>query len=202
MSENHLRESRLFFPRRLARAARFSHGFSLLELLAVAAIGTIMVAVALPIINNTMTNMHLSSAATTIAGVIQSTRYQAIAAGCPYEVVITAATNSYQIETEQIQTSSSAPPQCATTYTYVCQPGPAYSSTPCVAPPAFAGSDVTVSFSPTAATQTVVLNPSGIVSTTSSSNPSPASISIICSTSKGIQTKTVNVHGLGNVSIQ
>ena len=45
-----------------------SDGFKLLELLLVVAIGSLMVAVAVPIINTTMTNLHLGSAATGLSG--------------------------------------------------------------------------------------------------------------------------------------
>ena len=192
-------------PRNLPASNR---GFKLLELMVVVAIAGIISAMALPSISMTLTNMHLYSSASTIAGIIQSTRYQALSSGCPFEVVLTPSTNSYQIETEQVITSGSAPPYCNTTtvaatgtaYSYFC--GNAHSSTACAIP--FATSDVafTVAVNGTqTATPVLVLNPSGTVSNTSTVT-SPATFTIVFAPAKGSQTHTVIISGVGHVTIQ
>ena len=126
--------------------------------------------------------MHLTLSATSLAGVIQSTRYKAIATGCPYEVVITASTLSYQILTEPVVISATAP-VCGTTYsksaTRLHLPTP----------------DVVIN-----ANQTLVLNPSGTIGRWQ--HHRPVTFTIVFSIANGSQTKTVTVSGVGNVSIK
>jgi len=191
MKDEHPRTYSPVSGRRTAQTAASCRGFKLVELLLVVAVAGIILAISLPAINRTITSMHVSSSATSLAGVIQSTRYQAIATGCPYEVAVTAASNSYQISTEPVVTSSGAP-VCASTYSYVC--AAQVSSTAC--PIVFANSDVIVN-----ANQTLVLNPSGTISTTSSIT-TPSTFTIVFSIANGSQTKTVTVSGVGNVSIK
>ena len=104
--------------------------------------------------------------ATSLAGVIQSTRYKAIATGCPYEVVITASTLSYQILTEPVVISATAP-VCGTTYSNV---GNTVT---------FANSDVVIN-----ANQTLVLNPSGTISAVGSTTV-PSTFTIVFSIANG-----------------
>jgi prepilin-type N-terminal cleavage/methylation domain-containing protein len=185
---------RTFLPvsgRRTAQPAASCRGFKLVELMLVVAVAGVIMAMSLPAINRTITSMHLSSSATSIAGVIQSTRYQAIATGCPYEVAITASSGSYQISTEQVVSTSTAP-VCSSTYSYVC--ASKISSTAC--PVVFANSDVIIN-----ANQTLVLNPGGTISTTTTIT-TPSTFTIVFSIANGSQTKTVTVSGVGNVSIK
>ncbi len=196
MTDKHPRTFPPATASRTAKAAASSRGFTMVELVIVLAVACIILAISLPTINRTITNMHLTSSATSLAGVIQSTRYQAISTGCPYEVTITAASRSYQIYTEKVVTSPTAPPVCATTYSYVCASN--YSGAACAIQ--FANSDVNVSFNPVSATSTLVLNPSGTISTTSSIT-TPSTFTIVFSPSTGSQTKTVTVSGVGNVRI-
>jgi len=179
----------LAIVRRGESRAGSSDGFTLLELVIVLAVALVIAAISLPIINKTLTSMHVTSSASTLAGIIQSTRYQAICTGCPYEIVLTPASNSYQILGESVVTSSTAPPVCATTYT------PPVNSPVAVK---FANSDVVFTISPSS---TLMLNPSGTVTTTTSTTI-PAIFTIVFSPTQGTQTKTITVSGVGNVRTQ
>jgi len=167
-------------------AQRRAAGFTMIELLVVVAIAMILAAVSLPVITTTLYNMHLGSAASSLSGAIQSTRYQAISVGCPFTITVNASpANSYQLQTEAV---SGTPPACATTYTNL--PAPYANPVP------FANADVTI-----AATTTIVLNPSGTVSTVSTPTiPAYPPISIVLA--HGATTKTVSVSGVGNVQVQ
>ena len=81
-----------------ARAAR---GFTLLELVVVVAIGLILAGLATPVIVNTLRVYKMRSAVTSTTSVISNARYQAIFHGCKTQVVFTAATNTYQISSQQ-----------------------------------------------------------------------------------------------------
>ncbi len=152
-------------------------GFTMLELIVVIAVFAIMMAIALPIINNTLISMHVTSAASSLSGAIQAARYQAISTGCPVQFTTLPASNSYQLATEAV---SGTPPACATTYTNLGNPVP------------FANSDVTVP------SVTFLLNPGGTVTSTSVVT-SPASFSMQL---KNVNvSKTVTVNGVGNVTI-
>ncbi len=183
MKDEHPRTVSLANDRRAAQPAASCRGFKLIELMLVVAVACVILAISLPAINRTITSMHLTSSATSLAGVIQSTRYKAIATGCPYEVVITASTLSYQILTEPVVISATAP-VCGTTYSNV-----GNSVT-------FANSDVVIN-----ANQTLVLNPSGTISAVGSITV-PSTFTIVFSIANGSQTKTVTVSGVGNVSIK
>jgi type II secretory pathway pseudopilin PulG len=80
--------------------ARASGGFTLLELLLVIAVGMILAAIAIPVIGNTMRIYAMRSATTSLTGAISSSRYQAIFHGCKSQVVITASSYSYQVQSE------------------------------------------------------------------------------------------------------
>ena len=162
---------------RVRRCPRVA-GFTMIELLVVVAIALIVFGFSIPIITTSLNNMHLGSAASSLSGAIQSTRYLAISVGCPYQFTVVPASNSYQLATEAI---SGNPPACASTYTNVGSPVP------------FANSDVTVT-----ATTTFLLNPSGTVSTVST--PTVAS-SVCIVLAHGAITKTVTVSGVGNVKV-
>ncbi len=77
---------------------RSARGFSLIELIFVVVIVLIMTAMAVPLVNNTVSYFRMRGAVAAVTGAIQSTRYQAIFQGCPYQIVFTAATNTYQVQ--------------------------------------------------------------------------------------------------------
>jgi Tfp pilus assembly protein FimT len=152
----------------------------MIELLVVVTIVMIVLGISLPIITTSLNNMHLGSAARSLSGAIQSTRYLAISVGCPYQFTVLPASNSYQLATEAV---SGNPPACASTYTNVGSPIP------------FANSDVTIT-----ATTTFLLNPSGTVSAVATPTaPVYPAIGIVLA--HGATTKTVMVTGVGNVKV-
>jgi prepilin-type N-terminal cleavage/methylation domain-containing protein len=80
-----------------ARAAR---GFTLLELVVVVAIAMILAGIAVPIINNSMRVYSFRSSIAAFTGIIQSTRYNAIYHGCPYQLTFTAAPMTYTVASQ------------------------------------------------------------------------------------------------------
>lgn len=75
-------------------------GFTLLELIFVVMIGVVITAMAIPLINNVMGLYRLRSAVASVTGAIQTTRYQAISNGIPYQVVFSTNTGTYQIQND------------------------------------------------------------------------------------------------------
>ncbi|MGO8791813.1 MAG: Tfp pilus assembly protein FimT/FimU [Terriglobia bacterium] len=85
-------------------------GFTLLEAVVVMGITVLVGAMAIPVFSNAMKSYYQSATVSAVAGAIQTTRFQAIMHGYPYEVVFTPSTLSYQLFSE-------VPP--ATTYSLV-----------------------------------------------------------------------------------
>src|SRR5580692_6729705 len=81
--------------------ARTARGFTMLELLVVVAIAGILAAMAVPGFVNTMRTYRMRAAVSSITGQISSARYQAIFHGCKTQIVFTASTYSYQVQSEQ-----------------------------------------------------------------------------------------------------
>jgi prepilin-type N-terminal cleavage/methylation domain-containing protein len=81
--------------------ARRAGGFTLLELLVVIAIAGVLAAMAVPTIVNTLRVYRMRSAVSSVTGAISSARYQAIFHGCKTQIVFTASSYSYQIQSEQ-----------------------------------------------------------------------------------------------------
>lgn len=73
-------------------------GFSLVEMMFTCAIAVITVVLAVPLVSNVTSYFRLRGAVSSVTGAIQGARYQAIFQGCPYQVVFTAATSSYQVK--------------------------------------------------------------------------------------------------------
>lgn len=156
---------------------KFGHGcagWTLVELVAVVAVIIVVSAIALPMAPNIVKAFHLTSATSSVAGVIQSTRYQAIMSGCPYQIAFNQNTTTYQITTQQV---SGSPPTCAATYTN--SGGPVNWST---------STDVSLN-----ASTTLQFNPNGIVTVPAGSR------SLVFS--NGVTTRTVFVSGVGNVKV-
>jgi Tfp pilus assembly protein FimT len=75
-----------------------AQGFSMVELLLVVTIGMILTAIAIPQVKSAMYRYQLQGAIASSTWAIQSTRYQALMSGYPYQVVFTKANNQYQIQ--------------------------------------------------------------------------------------------------------
>jgi len=77
---------------------RNARGFSLVEVLIVVAIGTILTVMAIPSVRSGVNRYRLQGAVASSTWAIQSTRYQALMEGYPFQVVFTTSDNSYQIQ--------------------------------------------------------------------------------------------------------
>jgi Tfp pilus assembly protein FimT len=152
-----------------------------MEMLVCVAIVAILCAIALPSMAKAWQSYHLGSAASSLSGAIQSTRYQAIFYGCSYQLAISA--TSYQISSEVL---SGTPPTCASTYTNVGSAVP------------FSQGDVSVG---TAVTLT--FNANGTVSTSATSSTNLAISTIVVGFTVPGQTaqRTITVSGVGYVTI-
>jgi Tfp pilus assembly protein FimT len=75
-------------------------GFSVIELLLVVAFALVMAAISIPAVRSTIASYQLDGAVDTVSGAIQSTRYQAIMHGYPYQVDIDSTANQYTILSE------------------------------------------------------------------------------------------------------
>lgn len=75
-------------------------GYSLLEIALTLALVSIMVAFAMPAMFSTADIFRLSAAADSATWAIQTTRYQAIMKGYPFQLTFNAANNTYQVASE------------------------------------------------------------------------------------------------------
>jgi prepilin-type N-terminal cleavage/methylation domain-containing protein len=162
-----------------------SAGWSLVELMVVTAVVSVLAVGSLPMITNTMHNMHLSAASSALSGAVQAARYQAISTGCP--VTMAVSTGTYQLQAEKVVINSGVP-ACDTTFTPV-----QYCANNCVVP--YASSEVSL-----VTPYTIQFNPSGTVAL-SSSPLTPQSISLQLALSSSTATKTITVSGVGNVKV-
>jgi prepilin-type N-terminal cleavage/methylation domain-containing protein len=83
-----------------------TRGFTLLEVIFVCLIAGIMSVIALPLITNVMGTYRLRAAVASVTGAIQTTRYQAISSGYPYQVIFNKAASTYQVQSNQNPTTS------------------------------------------------------------------------------------------------
>jgi general secretion pathway protein H len=83
---------------RLAGAA----GFSLIEIMIVLFIGIVLVAIAIPEVQSVIYNYRLRGAVAMSTWAIQSTRYQALMEGYPFQVALNAANASYQVQSSPL----------------------------------------------------------------------------------------------------
>ena len=60
----------------------------------------ILAAISVPFFTTALNNYRLNAAVAAVTGAIASTRYQAIMHGCPYQLVFTSSTLSYQVSSE------------------------------------------------------------------------------------------------------
>jgi Tfp pilus assembly protein FimT len=75
-------------------------GYSLMEMCLTIAIALIVLAMGIPTLTTAVCNYQLTAAANSAAWAVQSTRYQAIMHGYPYEMVLNATNNTYQISSD------------------------------------------------------------------------------------------------------
>jgi Tfp pilus assembly protein FimT len=81
-------------------------GYTMVELLLVVAIGMILTGIAIPQIRSIVNRYRLQGAIASSTWAIQSTRYQALQLGYPFEVVFTASNNSYQIQSSPLNNAT------------------------------------------------------------------------------------------------
>lgn len=130
---------------------RGSRGFTLIELMITMVIAVILTVIAIPLLQNVTAYFKLRGAVSAVTGAIQSTRYQAIFQGCPYQIVFTAAAGTYQVQGEPY---SQATGVCAAAFTNACIGGAAA----CPVPLAGSGTPVTLN-----ADVTLLFRPGGTV---------------------------------------
>jgi Tfp pilus assembly protein FimT len=92
--------------RRRSKRCNRTCGFTVVELLLVVAIGLILTAMAIPEIKSLVSRFRLQGAIASSTWAIQSTRYQALQLGYPFQVVFTASNNSYQIQSSPLNNAT------------------------------------------------------------------------------------------------
>jgi prepilin-type N-terminal cleavage/methylation domain-containing protein len=167
-----LHKRRTLRPRPV-QGTRNSRGFTLIELVVVVAIGLVLGAIAIPIIQRSLNYFKFRSAVSSVTGAIQSARYQAIFHGCSYQVVFNAANLTYQLSGE----TALAPPAlgCSAVFAPVT-----------VAPIPIAASGVTLG-----ANTTLQFSPGGAVT------PVPTTITL----TSGPNTATIQVFSYGRLNV-
>jgi prepilin-type N-terminal cleavage/methylation domain-containing protein len=150
-------------------------GFSLIEMVVVVAILLITAVLATPLLNNIMSEYRLRSAVSAVTGFIQSARYQALASGYGYQVVLNKAASTIQIQSD---------PNRVGTYTNLCVPAAPSCPIPLSGSgiPVVLGADTTLQF-----------RPSGIVTATAGST--------VLTLAYGGKTETITVSSYGNVKV-
>jgi prepilin-type N-terminal cleavage/methylation domain-containing protein len=149
-------------------------GMTLIELMIVLAVASILAGIGLPLIQSAVKAYDLTAAVQDVAGSIQSTRYQAIATGCPYSIAFDPATASYQVSSEPL---TGTPPACAAGFSNLGSAIPWSTS-----------GDITVS-----AATTLQFSPNGTVAATAGA--------MTFALTNGSGTETITVSGVGNVTV-
>ena len=160
---------------------RYSNsGFTLLEAVMVMAVAILLAGMTLPVFTNAMKNYYQSATVSAAAGALQTTRFQAIMRGYPYEVVFTPSTLSYQVYAE---TSGAT---CPPTFSAVGAATPL----PSAGGVAMTGTTITYTFY---GSGTVY----GVVPTASPCLPAAAPALQIANS---VKSSTITVSGVGDVS--
>jgi len=147
---------------------------TLIELLLGISVASVLVGIAVPVIKNALAAYDLSAAVAAVSGSIESTRYQAIAIGCPYNIAFSSATTTYQIGYEAL---SGTPPTCAASFSNLGN-----------AIPWSSAAGISIS-----AATTLQFSPNGSVTATNGS--------LAFSLTNGHQTESITVSGVGNVTV-
>lgn len=87
-----------------------SAGVTLIELLAVMAIGTVLSLLAVPVFNSAMTSMRLNAVANNITAAMGKTRYRAIMNSQPYSLTLSTPANTYVVTNLQTNVADNAVP--------------------------------------------------------------------------------------------
>jgi Tfp pilus assembly protein FimT len=74
--------------------------------LIVIAIVFVLVALSMPLVQNTFAFFRLRGAVSSVTGTIQSTRYQALQSGYPYSIAMSKAANTFQIRNDPTNTGA------------------------------------------------------------------------------------------------
>jgi prepilin-type N-terminal cleavage/methylation domain-containing protein len=155
--------------------ARVARGFTLIELVVVVAIAMLLAAVAVPLINNSLKVYSFRSTIAAFTGIIQSTRYNAIYHGCPYQLSFSSAAMTYTV-------ASQVPAVGATT----CLTAMGTAS-PAVPLPGKANSKLTTDL-------TLLFHPSGQVQAVAGSLAPQI-------TYPGLPTETIQISAFGRVNV-
>jgi prepilin-type N-terminal cleavage/methylation domain-containing protein len=153
-------------------APRRDRGFTMIEIVLALAVGMILTAMAIPQVRSGLWTYRLNSAVAMSKWAIQSTRFQALEKGYPYQVAFSAANLNYQIQ--------NLPPTCS-------------GVTPC-ATYQNVGGVVPISSWPMTVNQdtTITFQPNGFVTSAPSSS--------FTVTYQGV-TATITVSNYGNVGV-
>lgn len=158
-----------------SRARIRQRGFSMLELVTVMAIALVISAMTIPALQSSVQYFRFRGAVSSVTGAIQSTRYQAIFQGCPYQIAFSATNFNYQLSNAPLSSTTNT---CATTFSTV------GSAIPLTGKNVALSSDITLQF-----------NPGGKVS-----NPLSAGSQTVTLTS-GNRTATIVVSNYGNINV-
>ncbi len=173
---------KLISPKPAARAK----GTTLLELLVVLAVVGVLFAMAAPNFKNSFSSVHLSSATSAVSGAIQSTRYRAVVSGCQYQIVFSASTITYQLTSQAL---TGTPASCQTTESFT--------NVGATVPWSGNGNGITLQ-----ASTTLQFQPNGIVTLASGGSTGCATNALAClRLSNGSTTSTINISGVGNVTV-
>lgn len=163
---------RLFANTRRAESNPSVRGFTLLELLFTVIIVMIMAAMAIPLVQNVVGNFRLRGAVSSVTGAIQSTRYQAIFQGCPYQLAIDNVANTYQVQ-RQCPIGGAFANYCPTNGAANCAVPLAGSSTPITL-----NAPLTLTFSPGGKVSSAQFPAGGINLVLTYSNKPPETITV------------------------
>jgi Tfp pilus assembly protein FimT len=152
-------------------------GFTLMELLVGIGIAMTLTVVSLPMLQSSMGYFRLRGAISSITGAVQSTRYQAIVQGIPYQIVFDSAAKTYQIQNQ---------PGGAGAFANVCVPAAAS----CPVPLSGGNASVTLDVD-----TTLTFSPGGRVS---SANNAAMTMKV---TYTGRPTTTIKVSSYGNINV-
>jgi len=164
-------------------------GWTMIELMVAVFVIGVILKISVPLMETTIVNYRLGSAAAAAAAAVQQTRYLAIQSGCYYTIAFTTGSTTYQV---QGQASSGTPPVCSSSFTNYPTGGTGLVSWT-------SGGGINL-----VASTTLEFGPNGIVGLppSPSTNPlSPCTPSCTFQLSNGNATKTITVSGVGNVKV-